>query len=53
MKVKTDLKSGNFITNATNQAKSVTNQTVDLAKNTWNAAANQVSSLWATATSIL
>jgi len=52
MKVKTNLKSGNIITNAADQAKAVTSQTVDLAKNTWNAAANQVSSLWATAISI-
>jgi len=53
MKVKTHLKSGNVITNAANQAKSLTTQTVNLAQDTWKAAANQVSSLWATATSIL
>jgi hypothetical protein len=53
MKVKTNLKSGNMITNAANQAKSLTTQTVNLAENTWKAASNQVSSLWATATSIL
>ena len=52
MKVKTDLKSGNVITNAANEAKSLTNASVDLAKNTWNAAASELSSLWATVTSI-
>jgi hypothetical protein len=53
MKVKTSLKSGNFITNAANEAKGLTTQTVNLAENTWKAASNQVSNLWATATSIL
>jgi hypothetical protein len=53
MKVKTNLKSGNIITNAANQAKSLTTQTVNLAQNTWKAASTQASSLWATATSIL
>ena len=52
MKVKTNLKSGNIITNASNQAKSLTNQTVNLAQDAWKAAANQASSLWAAATNI-
>jgi hypothetical protein len=52
MKVKTNLKSGNFVTNAANQAKSLTTQTANLAENTWKAATNQASNLWATATSI-
>jgi len=52
MKVKTSLKSGNFITNAANEAKGLTTQTVNLAENTWKAASNQVSNLWATATSL-
>jgi hypothetical protein len=53
MKVKTNLKSGNIITNASNQAKTLTAQTVNLAQDTWKAASNQVSGLWAAATNIL
>ena len=40
------------LTNAEKQAKFLTDQTVKLAENSWKAASNQASSLWATATSI-
>jgi hypothetical protein len=53
MKVKTNLKSGNIITNASNQAKSLTTQTVDLAKGAWKSAANQASGLWTTVTRMI
>ena len=52
MKVKTDLKAGNVITNAANQAKTVTPQTVNLAQDTWKSAATQVSNLWGTVTNL-